>query len=116
MAGLGFEPGLLVALVAGSAAIMMLLITFLLNLQKYIIIVMTALGGANAILLAVLMLLGRVEIESLAAAGNSIKPVLQDSWFWLLIWAVVAAAGLVIQLQTNRNYTFSKERYQEGWD
>jgi len=41
--------------------------------------------------------------------------VLQDSWFWLIAWLVIAIAGIVVQIRTNRSYTYSREQYIEDW-
>ncbi|HXV99986.1 MAG TPA: DUF4203 domain-containing protein [Anaerolineae bacterium] len=115
MSALGFDPGLLTTLVGIIAALVMAALVVLLNIQKYVIIAITAIGGANAIVLAGLLLFGRVSLEGLRGAGNAIVPILQDSWFWLVIWLVLAAAGLVVQIMLNRTYVFDREQYQEGW-
>ncbi len=115
MALLGFNGGFLVAIVAIVCALIIAGITLIFNLQKFVIIAITAIGGANAILLSGLLLFGRVSLDSLQSAGSSIKPVLQDSWFWLIVWLILAAIGIVVQIRTNQTYTFSRERYQEGW-
>jgi hypothetical protein len=106
----------LVLLLAGIASgIVVAAVTLLFNVQKYAIELITAIGGANGIVLAPLVLLDRVSLGSLETAGNSIKPILADSGFWLIVWLAVAAAGFVFQLRQNRTFTFSKERYVEGW-
>ncbi len=115
MAALGFQSGFLTFVVALVAALVLLVLTLGLNLQKFIIIAITAIGGANAIVLSVLLVLGRVSVETLQGAGNSIAPVLQDSWFWLIVWLVIAIAGIVVQIRTNRSYTYSREQYIEDW-
>lgn len=115
MAAAGFDSGFLAATVAISSGFVVAVLTLLLNLQKYVIIALTALGGANAILLAILLLLGRVSLESVQRAGTAIGPILQDSWFWLLVWLAVAVAGIVVQIRANRTYTFTKTMYVEGW-
>lgn len=115
MQAFGFDPGFLVAAVALSSAVMMALLTLILNLQKYVIIAITVIGGANAIVLSALLLLGRVSLGSVRTAGNAIEPILQDSWFWLIIWLAVAVAGFIFQVASNRRYTFSQSQYVEGW-
>jgi hypothetical protein len=115
MAALGFDPGFLTAIVDLAAAIVAAILTLVWNLQKYVIIALTAIGGANALLLSVLLLIGKVSLESLRTAGTSIKPILQDSWFWLIVWLVVAIVGIVVQIRLNRDYTFTPDRYIEGW-
>ncbi|MCP4168850.1 MAG: hypothetical protein GY759_23540, partial [Chloroflexi bacterium] len=90
-------------------------LTLALNLQKYVIIVLTALAGANAIVLSILLLINRVSLDEVAGAGNAIQPVLQASWFWAIAWLIVAIAGVVVQIRTNRTYTFEKATYVESW-
>lgn len=115
MNALGFDPGLLTAMVGIITALVMAGLVVLLNIQKYVIIAITAIGGANAIVLSGLLLFGRVSLEELRGAGNAIAPILQDSWFWLVIWLALGAAGLIVQIMTNRTYVFDREQYQEGW-
>jgi hypothetical protein len=115
MAALGFQSGFLTFVVALVAALVLLVLTLGLNLQKFIIIAITAIGGANAIVLSVLLVLGRVSVETLQNAGNSIAPVLQDSWFWLVVWLIIAITGIVVQIRTNRSYTYSREQYAQDW-
>ena len=111
----GLESGLLLFIAALIGAVVVAGLTIVLNLQKYVIIILTAVGGANALILSVLLLFGRVSIDDLSAAGNAIRPVLQDSWFWAIVWIVLAVAGIVFQIRTNRTFIFKKEDHIEGW-
>ncbi|MCB0222208.1 MAG: DUF4203 domain-containing protein [Anaerolineae bacterium] len=115
MAALGFEGGFFVIIVALLCAVFVAALTLVMNLQKYVIILITAFGGANAIILSALLILGRVSMGNIQSAGNAIRPVLSDSFFWLILWLALAGAGVVIQIISNRTYTFSKEQFQEGW-
>lgn len=115
MAAMGLIAGWVLVIVGGAAALMMVLLTLALNLQKFVIIALTAIGGANAILLGVLLLLGRVTPVGLRGAGNAIQPVLADSWFWSLVWLAVALFGVYHQVRSNRAYRWQKEFYVESW-
>ncbi len=115
MSALGFESGFLAIIVVLICAIAAGLLTVLFNIGKYVIIALMAISGANALLLSVLLLIGKVSLEDLPLAGNSIKPILQDSWFWLIVWLAVAVAGFVVQVRYNRDYEFTPDRYIEGW-
>ncbi len=115
MAAMGLTAGWVLFIVGVSVAIMVILLTLVLNLQKYVIIALTAIGGANAILLGVLLLLNRVSLTGLRGAGNAIQPVLADSWFWSIVWVVVALLGIFYQVRSNRVYRWQKEYYIESW-
>ena len=115
MVAIGLDPGLISALVGIVTAIIVIGVTLLFNLQKYVIIFLTSLGGANAILLGILLFLGRVSLDSIATARDAIQPVLQDSWFWALAWIVVAAFGIYTQIRTHRTYEFNKSQYVADW-
>jgi hypothetical protein len=112
---IGIDSDILLLIAGGINGVVFAGLTLLLNLQKYVIIVITAIAGANAIVLAPLLLAERVSLEDLETAGSAIEPILADSWFWLVVWLAVALAGLVVQVRTNRTYTFTRERYVEGW-
>ncbi len=115
MGALGFESGFLAIIVVLVCAIAAAVLAVLFNIEKYVIIAFTAISGANALLLSILLLIGKVSLEDLPTTGNTIKPILQDSWFWLIVWLVVAVAGFVVQVRYNRDYEFTPDRYIEGW-
>ena len=115
MSALGFESGFLAIIVVLVCAVAAAIATLLFDIEKYVIIAFTAVSGANALLVSLLLLIGKVRLEDLPASGNTIKPVLQDSWFWLVVWLVVAVAGFVVQVRYNRDYEFTPDRYVEGW-
>lgn len=115
MAAMGLTAGWVLFIVGITVAFMVIGLTLFLNLQKYVIITLTALGGANAILLGVLLLFNRVSLTGLRGAGNAIQPVLADSWFWSLAWLLLAAGSIFYQVRSNRLYRWQKEYYAEGW-
>jgi hypothetical protein len=115
MAAMGLTAGWVLFIVGVTVAVMVIALTLFLNLQKYVIITLTALGGANAILLGVLLLFNRVSLTGLRGAGNAIQPVLADSWFWSLAWLLLAAGSIFYQVRSNRLYRWQKEYYAEGW-
>ncbi len=115
MTVIGFDPGLVVTLVILISAIVAAGLTLVLNLQKYVVIILTAVAGANALVLSGLLLFGRVTLQSLQTSANLIRPIIQDSVFWLIVWLVVAVAGIAVQILANRTFTFTRDRYVEGW-
>jgi hypothetical protein len=115
LSAIGIDTNLILAVAGLATGIVLVILTLMLNLQKYVVTIITAIGGANALVLAPLLLLDRVSLDELQNVGNTIKPMLADSWFWLLVWLVLAGAGVFYQLRMNRDFTFSRDRYVEGW-
>ena len=115
MSALGFDAGLIMALVTIASGVIAAGLTLLLNLQKLVIIVFTAMAGSLLLLLAGTLIVGQVTVSQLQAGGNFLRPGFQGSWFWGLGWLALTLIGVVIQLRTNRTYEFSKEAYVEGW-
>jgi len=115
LSAIGIDSNLILAIAGLATGIVLVILTLMLNLQKYVVTIITAIGGANALVLAPLLLLDRVSLDELQNVGNTIKPVLADSWFWLLVWLVLTGVGVFYQLRTNREFTFSRDRYVEGW-
>ncbi len=115
MNAIGFDINWLAIVVGIVAGIFVMVLALRHNLQKYVIIGLTALAGANALILAPLLLFGRINPEDASIIGNAVQPVLQDSWLWLLIWIALAVAGMAYQVRTNRVYRFDPEEYEYGW-
>jgi hypothetical protein len=115
MSALGFDPGLIMAIVTLVSAVIAVGLTLLLNLQKYVLIVLTAMAGALLFVLAGTLIFGQVSLADLQAGGNFVRPIFQGSWFWGIVWLALTAVGVVVQIQANRTYVFTKEMYVEGW-
>jgi hypothetical protein len=86
----------------------------LLNIQKYVIIAITAIGGANAIVLAGLLLLGGSRWR---AAGRRQRHCPDLAGLVVLVGCLagVVGLGLAVQIMLNRTYVFEREQYQQGW-
>jgi hypothetical protein len=115
LAVIGLNSGIILFAISLVMAIVVIMVVLVLNVQKYVVIVLTAVSGANALLLSLLLLLGKVTTDMLQASGNPIQPVLQDSWFWAIGWLILAGVGIFFQIKTNRAYEFSKENYHADW-
>lgn len=83
--------GLVVAAVVGVAAV-------LFQLPRLLIIFVTSVWGAGAILAGAFVILQRMSTEELGNGG--LDEVLTDSPIWILVWVVIAAVGVVAQLQS----------------
>jgi len=115
LTAIGLNPGLIVTLVAIVTGIVVAVLALAFNLQKYVVIVLTAILGADLIVLAGLLLFGVVSLSDLQAAGNLLAPVIRENWLSLIAWLAIAVAGIVLQVRANRVYRFSRETYVEAW-
>jgi hypothetical protein len=112
---LGMETGTTAILIALGLGLLIAVLAMILNIQKYVIIAITAVGGASLIVAGVLMLLGQVSLEAVARVGNSLGPVAQSSTFWLVMGVILALIGAWVQLRLHRHYQFDKSTYRRGW-
>lgn len=97
MAAIGFRTGFFTILVGLIAAAIVAALFYLLDVKRFVAMASTSVIGAYAILIAIMLMFGRVSLPNLEAANSSIGPVLQDSWVWLIIWAALAVFGFVFQ-------------------
>lgn len=110
-----FGTGVISALSGAAAAMIVLIFIFAFSFQKYIVVAVTSILGSNVMLLSVLLLFGRITLQSLATSGTTILPIVSDSSVWLLAWLVLAGIGIWGQIRANLEYEFERETYQEGW-
>jgi hypothetical protein len=96
-----------VALVAGAA--LLVLVVYELNLPAWVIIISTSLIGAAIAVLGALLLFNRVEIDDLQ--DGPALTLVNHSWFWVLVWAVTACAGNVIQYRMAQETELSEGRW-----
>jgi hypothetical protein len=102
LTAIGLNFGLIVWLIGIVAAIALAVIVLALNIQKYAIIVITAAAGTGVIIFTILASVGGLTPAQLAR--SPVLTAIQDSFWWLLFFIVVAGAGIVFQLRANRAY------------
>lgn len=99
---IGIDAGLLVFLVGIVAAIVVAAVTIFLNLQKWVIIIATAVGGAGVILGTLAM--GAAGLSLAQAFGNPVRRVLEGSPLLILLFLVLVIAGIFVQFRANQNW------------
>jgi hypothetical protein len=99
---IGFDPGFLTWVVGMILGIVFAIATIALNLQKWVIVVATAFGGAGVIIGTFLMVFGVIPPATFGA--GAVKAVIANSWLWLLGFLLLAGLGLAAQVYTGRNY------------
>jgi len=102
LTAIGLNFGLIVWLLGIIAGIALAVIVLALNLQKYAIIVITAVGGTAAIIFTLLASVGGLSPAQLA--GSPVLSAIQNSFLWLIFFLVVAGAGVIFQIRANQAY------------
>lgn len=107
------EASIMAFLVGMVGAAIIAFITLAFNLQKYVIIALTASAGATAVLTSLFLMLGRIELSQLG--GNPVQVVLADSFFWSLAWFALLIVGIVAQVGMTRSYVIEMPEGQRAW-
>ena len=102
LTAIGLNFGLIVWLIGIVAGIALAIIVLAFNIQKYAIIVITAVVGTSAIILTILASVGGLTPAELAA--SPVLTAIQDSFWWLVFFVVVAGAGIIVQFRANQAY------------
>jgi hypothetical protein len=102
---------ILIAAVIG--AIILGLLTVLLDLPIYWVIVNTAFVGATLVIGGVLLALDRIDRPELSY--GTIWAAIDESWFWVIAWIVVAAVGIGAQLAMITQAVTAQFTTQEKW-
>jgi Domain of unknown function (DUF4203) len=111
------NPGFLSVTVGIVLAVVFAFLILALNLPKLLIMVMTALGGAVAILGGLLILTGQIPSTGSTALQYGVAVALvRASWFWSIVAIALAVVGFLAQWRTTQEYTlaWSQSQYQSG--
>lgn len=83
-----------------------------LNIQKIVIIVATAMMGSTVIIGALLLILGRLPSTDIVA--NPVQSVLNDSPFWSIMYIVLAVIAIAAQMAATRRWQIEEyNRWEE---
>jgi Domain of unknown function (DUF4203) len=111
MAAIGLNnPGFISVVVGVVLAVILAVLILALNLPKILIMVLTALGGAVAMVAGVLMLFGQIHVAGLQY-GVAVAEV-RASWFWSIVVVALAIVGFLAQWRTMQEYTLEWSQSQ----
>jgi len=99
---IGLNLGFLLWLIAVVVGVVVAVAVVVLNIQKYAVIVITAVGGTAAIIYTLLALFGGFALVELLL--GPVRLAIRNSFWWLLFFLVVAGAGIVVQIRANRHF------------
>ena len=99
MLALGIDFGFLDWIVGAILAVIFAIGAIVLNIQKWIVIIATALLGSGIIVGTILYVFG-----GLPPVANPVRYVLQSSPLWLILFLVVALVGIAAQIASTRHW------------
>lgn len=103
------DPGFLTWIIGLVVAVIFAILVIVLNAQKYLIVVITALGGASAIIAGLLLMFNQITLEEISNLVGVFAPVsFSEGWLWWLIWAALAIVGIISQVSVSRSYQFEQ--------
>jgi hypothetical protein len=98
MVVIGFDAsGFVTTVIAVIAGVALAVVALFLNAPKYVAIILTAFAGAAWLTAGVALVFGVIKPDELN--GGALVAIYTEGWLWIGIWAVVAAAGIVAQIQ-----------------
>ena len=98
MVALGIDWSWVIILVGVLAGTVLAFVAIVADLPMMLLIVLTALAGASAVITGAMLLFGAVETADFTQ--SSITAELDDDWWWYVSYLVLAVAGLVAQFQS----------------
>jgi hypothetical protein len=102
---LGFNKGFLSATVGISIGVVFAILAIVINAPKYYLIVTTAFAGAVSVFVGFLILINKINLESLSYIdGNDINV----SVLWSILAALLGIFGLIFQVLNNKNQEIEK--------
>jgi hypothetical protein len=107
MAGIGFNEGFVTFVIGLLVGLALVALAIYLHFPKVLILILTSLAGAELLLGGIFLALGRITLTGLRF--GAVGAILQDSWFWGLLYLAIAAVGFYFQWRTTQ--TFVVEEY-----
>lgn len=92
---LGFGEGFLSVVVGAAVAILLAFVFAAVKMPKLFIVIITAAAGAMGVITGLFVLFGRIPAVSDSLSLTSY--LVAGSWFWIIVWAVLAVVGIVFQ-------------------
>jgi hypothetical protein len=112
MAAFNVDSDWIVFIVSAIGAIIFAIAAFVLALPVFVVIVNTAILGSGAIVAGVLLIFNQIDRQDLG--NGSAWAIINESWWWFIVWVVVAALGVVVQLQFIGRITLPEDRWTRG--
>lgn len=103
------------SLIGLASAIAAVWLTLRLSLVRYVLIFLTAILGADLIILSVLLFFNRITLDQITSPLGTISPILRDSPLYIVIFLVLLGAGIYVQYIASRDFDFENIKVFERW-
>jgi hypothetical protein len=103
------DSQLVILIVAVIGAVILGLLTVILDLPIYWVIVNTAFVGATILIGGAMLALDRIDRADLDY--GTVWAAIDESWFWIIAWIVVAAVGIGAQLSMITQAVLPQEKW-----
>jgi Domain of unknown function (DUF4203) len=107
MTWIGFQPGFIPFLVGLALALAFAALAVMLRFPKILIVFLTALAGAGAILAGFFLAFGRISLADLQF--GAVGAIVRDSWIWGVLYLALVGVGMLIQWGTTEHYVHDAE-------
>jgi hypothetical protein len=109
MNALGVSSGWIVFIGAAIGAILVFAIAYMLALPIYVVIINTAFIGAAAVVTGIMLTFGQIDRGELGYGTT--WAMIEESWMWLVFWAVLTATGILGQMRIISSVTLPEDRW-----
>jgi hypothetical protein len=80
-----------------------------------VLIVITAILGANTIILSLLLFFNRISVEQIVSPLGTISPILKESPLYIILFLALFGAGVYVQFLASRDFDFENIKIFERW-
>lgn len=92
---IGNETGVIAFIIGLAVGAVFAIGVLVLNVPRYLVIALTALGGAAVMIAGWFILTGQIPTDNIT--WTTIGAQIGDSFIWLVVWLVLAGLGLAVQ-------------------
>jgi len=110
MVALGITWSWVIVLVGLAVGVLLAILAVVGDMPMIVLSVLSALAGASAATTGIMLIFGAISLNDFDSAATTDR--LNEDWWWFAIYAVLAVAGLVVQI---RNTTRLRSSMREAW-
>jgi len=105
---LGIQKGFLPSVIGIMLGVFFGLITLFINAPKIILVLITSIGGALAVVSTLLIFLDKIALDNLSYAATAQQ--VNSSWVWYILTLGIFIIGVIIQLASSQGYHLKQWR------